>query len=115
MNGVETPGSAEASYYTWVDQFDALGLGENVPINTGNAAEGLLVLHDGEWVVLRVPYPLGFYTKWLDGRIDDPDAGWKGRGLWATISTRAPFHMEGGVERTSYVAQFQLRPHPLAR
>jgi glutamate synthase (NADPH) large chain len=43
-----------------------------------------------------VPYPLGFYTKWLDGRIDDPDAGWKGRGLWATISTRAPFHMEGG-------------------
>jgi hypothetical protein len=115
MSGVETPGSAEASYYTWVDQFNVLGLGENVPINTGNGAEGLLVLHDGEWVVLRVPYPLGFYTKWLDGRIDDPDAGWKGRGLWATISTRSPFHMEGGTERTSYVAQFQLRPDPLAR
>jgi len=115
MSGVDTPGSAGASYYTWVDQFGVLGLGENVPINTGNAAEGLLVLNDGEWVVMRVPYPLGFYTKWLDGRIDDPDAGWKGRGLWATISTRAPFHMEGGTERTSYVAQFQLRPDPLAR
>ena len=66
------------------------------PINTGNASEGLLVLKDGKWVVLRVPYPLGFYTKWIDGRIDDPNGGWKGRGLWATVSTRAPFHMEDG-------------------
>ena len=89
--------------------------GENVPINTGNAAEGLLALKDGEWVVLRVPYPTGFYTKWMDGRIDDPDAGWKGRGIWATISTRAPFHMEGGKGTTSKVLKFQLRPDPLAR
>ncbi|HLV02819.1 MAG TPA: carboxypeptidase regulatory-like domain-containing protein [Acidobacteriota bacterium] len=115
MQGVSDPGSAEASYYTWVDQFNTLGLGENVPINTGNGSEGLLVLHDGEWVVLRVPYPLGFYTKWMDGRIDDPEAGWKGRGLWATVSTRAPFHMEGGKGTTSKVAHFQLRPDPLAR
>ncbi|HUF31265.1 MAG TPA: carboxypeptidase-like regulatory domain-containing protein [Gemmatimonadaceae bacterium] len=115
LGGVSTPGSAEASYYTWVDQFNTLGLGENVPINTGNASEGLLVLNDGQWVVLRVPYPLGFYTKWLDGRIDDPNAGWKGRGLWTTISTRAPFHMEGGKGTTSKVMKFQLRPDPLAR
>ncbi len=115
IQGVSDPGSAEASYYTWVDQFDVLGLGRNVPINTGNASEGLLVLNNGEWVVLRVPYPLGFYTKWLDGRIDDADAGWKGRGLWATVSTRAPFHMEGGMGTTSKVVKFQLRPDPLAR
>ena len=113
--GVAGSGSAEASYYTWVDQFDVLGLGENVPINTGNASEGLLVFDDGEWIVLRVPYPLGFYTKWMDGRIDDPDGGWKGRGLWATVSTRAPFHMEGGAGTTSKVVKFQLRPDPLAR
>jgi hypothetical protein len=115
MKGVETPGSAEASYYTWVDQFNTLGLGENVPINTGNASEGLLALKDGEWVVLRVPYPTGFYTKWMDGRIDDPNAGWKGRGVWATVSTRAPFHMETGPGTTSKVVQFQLRPDPLAK
>jgi hypothetical protein len=115
MRNVTTPGSAEGSYYTWVDQFDTFGLGPNTPINTGNLSEGLLVLHDGEWVILRVPYPLGFYTKWLDGRIDDPDAGWKGRGLWATVSTRAPFHMEGGRGQTSKVLHFQLRPDPLAR
>ena len=108
-------GSAESSYYTWVDQFNTLGLGDNVPINTGNGSEGLLALKDGEWVVLRVPYPLGFYTKWMDGRIDDPDAGWKGRGIFATISTRAPFHMETGEGTRSKVVHFQMRPDPLAR
>jgi len=114
MKGVTTPGSAEASYYTWVDQFGTLGLGPNVPIDTGNESEGLLVLKDGAWIVLRVPYPLGFYTKWMDGRIDDPSAGWKGRGLWTTVSTRAPFHMETGKGTTSKVVRFQLRPDPLA-
>ncbi len=115
IQGVSDPGSAEGSYYTWVDQFDTFGLGGNIPINTGNASEGLLVLKDGEWVVLRVPYPLGFYTKWMDGRIDDPNAGWKGRGLWTTVSTRGPFHMEGGKGTTSKVMHFQLRPDPLAK
>ena len=115
FKGVELSGSAESSYYTWVDQFNTFGLGENIPINTGNESEGLLALKDGEWVVLRVPYPTGFYTKWMDGRIDDPNAGWKGRGLWATISTRAPFHMEGGKGTSSKVFKFQLRPDPLAK
>ena len=115
FKGVTDSGSVEASYYTWVDQFDTLGLGRNVPINTGNAAEGLLVLKDGKWVVLRVPYPTGYYTKWLDGRIDDPNAGWKGKGLWSTVSTRAPFHMETGQGTTSKVVRFQLRPDPLAK
>lgn len=115
LKGVKSSGSAEASYYTWVDQFDTFGLGNNIPINTGNASEGLLALKDGKWIVLRVPYPLGFYTKWMDGRIDDPNGGWKGRGLWATVSTRAPFHMEGGKGTTSKVLKFQLRPNPLAQ
>jgi hypothetical protein len=111
---VAESGSAEASYYTWVDQFDTFGLGRNVPIATGNLNEGLLALVNGQFVVLRVPYPLGYYTKWLDGRIDDPKAGWKGRGLWSTVSTRAPFHMEGGKGTRPKVVRFQLRPNPLA-
>jgi hypothetical protein len=115
LKGLEDSGSAEASYYTWVDQFDTLGLGRNVPINTGNSSEGLLALKDGEWVIMRVPYPLGFYTKWMDGRIDDPNAGWKGKGLWSTVSTRGPFHMETGKGTTSKVVHFQLRPDPLAK
>jgi hypothetical protein len=115
MKGLTTSGSAEASYYTWVDQFDTFGLGKNTPINTGNESEGLLALRSGTWVVLRVPYPLGFYTKWMDGRIDDANAGWKGRGLWSTVSTRAPFHMEGGKGTPSKVVKFQLRPDALAK
>ncbi len=115
LKGVTDSGSAEGSYYTWVDQFDTFGLGRNIPINTGNASEGLLVLKDGKWVVLRVPYPTGYYTKWLDGRIDDPKGGWKGKGLWSTVSTRAPFHMEGGKGTTSKVVKFQLRPDPLGK
>ena len=114
-SNVKDSGSAESSYYTWVDQFDTLGLGKNVPIATGNANEALLALVDGKFVELRVPYPMGFYTKWMDGRIDDPSAGWKGKGLWATYSTRAPFHVEGGKGTTSKVLHFQLRPDPLAR
>jgi hypothetical protein len=115
LANVKESGSAEASYYTWVDQQDVLGLGKNTPINTGNASEGLLALQNGQWVILRVPYPTGFYTKWMDGRVDDASAGWKGRGLWATVSTRAPFHMETGKGTTSKVLHFQLRPSPLAR
>jgi hypothetical protein len=115
MKGVTDRGSAEGSYYTWVDQFDTLGLGANTPINTGNLSEGLLALKDGKFVVMRVPYPLGFYSKWMDGRIDDPKAGWKGRGVWATVSTRAPFHQETGKGTPSKVMHFQIRPDPLAR
>jgi hypothetical protein len=116
FKGVTESGSAEGSYYTWVDWFDTLGIGStNTPINTGNGSEGLLVLKDGKWVVLRVPYPLGYYTKWMDGRIDDPKGGWKGRGLWSTVSTRTPFHMEGGKGTPPKIVRFQMRPNPLAR
>ncbi len=115
LKNVTDPGSAEASYYAWVDQFDTFGLGRNTPIATGNANESLLALVDGKFVNLRVPYPMGFYAKGLDGRIDDPSAGWKGRGLWSTYATRAPFHVEGGKGTTSKVVKFQLRPDPLAR
>ena len=115
LKGVGDSGSAEGSYYTWVDQFDTLGLGTDVPINTGNLSEGLLALKDGEWVIMRVPYPMGFFTKWMDGRIDDPNGGWKGRGLFSTFSSRTPFHMETGPGTTSKVFKFQIRPDPLAR
>jgi len=115
MKGIDGPGSAEGSYYTWVDQFDTLGLGANTPINTGNESEALLALKDGKFVTMRVPYPNGFYTKWMDGRIDDPAAGWKGRGLYATVSTRTPFHMETGKGTTSKVIHVQMRPDPLAK
>ena len=84
--------------HTWVDWFDTFGLGRNVPIATGNMNDSLLALADGKFVNLRVPYPIGFFTKWVEGRIDDANAGWKGRSLWTTYSTRTMFHLEGGKE-----------------
>ena len=81
----------------------------------------------GKVVELRVPYPMGFFAKGVDGRIDDPKAGWKGRGLWVTSGNRTPVHIEGidaphpgapgTTEKTQsspLVVQFQLRPNPLA-
>jgi hypothetical protein len=115
MAGVKETGSAEASYYTWVDQFDTFGLGANVPWATGNANESLMALVDGSWLNFVVPYPHGFYAKWMDGRIDDPNAGWKGKGVWATYGTRTPFHLETGKGTRPKVVKFQLRPDPLAQ
>jgi len=115
FKNVKDSGSAEGSYFAWVDQFDTLGLGRNTPIATGNESDGYLALKDGKWVVLRVPYPMGTYSKWLDGRIDDAQAGWKGRGLWTTTSTRTPFHMETGKGTPPIVMHFQMRPDPLAK
>ena len=114
FKGVTDSGSAEASYYDWVDQFDTFGLGKNVPIATGNGEDALMALTNGKWVALRVPYPIGFFAKGLDGRIDDPKTGWKGKGLWSTYATRAMFHTETGKGTRSKVLHFQLRPEPLA-
>jgi hypothetical protein len=106
--------SVESSYYTWVDQHDTLGLGANVPIATGNLFDGAHAWVNGQFVTLRIPYPLGFYAKGMEGRIDDPKAGWKGRGLWMTEGDRAPWHKEGGKGAKPIVVHFQVRPNPLA-
>jgi hypothetical protein len=106
--------SVESSYYTWVDQHNTLGLGANVPIATGNLFDGVHALVGGEFVTLRIPYPLGFYAKGLEGRIDDAAGGWKGRGLWVTSGDRTPWHKEGGKGMKPLVVHFQVRPSPLA-
>jgi hypothetical protein len=115
FKGLQDNGSSEGSYYAWVDQHNTLGLGANTPIATGNQSDAFLALQNEKWVTLRVPYPMGFYTKGLDGRIDDPNGGWKGRGLWSTVSTRAPFHMETGKGTPPIAMKFQVRPDPLAK
>jgi hypothetical protein len=106
--------SAEASYYTWVDQHNAVGLGNDVPISTANENDGFAALVDGKMVTLRVPYPLGFYAKGLDARIDDPQAGWKGRGLWSSEGDRTPWLKEGGKGMPPLAVHIQVRPDPLA-
>jgi hypothetical protein len=45
----------------------------------------------------RVPCPLGFYTRGMDGHIDEPSAGWKGRGLLAANNNPIVWQTEGGA------------------
>lgn len=115
FRGLTDPGSANHAYYIWVDRYNTLGLGNDVPIASTNGGESLLAVVGGKLVDIRVPYPLGFFTKLVDGRIDDPNTGWKGRGLWTMSGTRTVFHNEGGTQNRPRVYKVQIRPDPLAR
>ena len=115
LKDVSDPGSAEASYYTWIDRFDVFGLGRNVPIAMGNLNSSIFALVDGRFINITLPYPMGFFAKNVDARIDDPNAGWKGRALWSTYGTRTMFHLEGGTANRPKAVKIQLRPDPLAR
>jgi len=111
----DLPGtSAEASYYTWVDHHNAVGLGDNVPISTANLQDGFAALVNGKMVLLKVPYPMGYYAKGLDARIDDAKAGWKGRGLWSASGDRTPWLNERGKGAYPMAVHIQVRPDPLA-
>jgi len=113
--GAVDSASADSAYYNFVDRFDMLGVGKNIPMATGNESEGLLALVDGKFLTFRVAYPMGYYGKGMDGRIDDAKAGWKGKAIYSTFATRAPFHAEGGKGNTSKLVKFQVRPDPLAK
>jgi len=52
---------------------------------------------------------MGYHIKGMDGCIDNPNAGWKGRALWSPISTRTPFHMEGGKGTKPKIVKFHVR------
>lgn len=101
--------SVESSYYTWVDQHNSFGLGEDVPIVTGNLFDGFHAFVDGEFITIRVPYPIGFYAKGLEGRIDNPGGGWNGRGIWSASGDRTPWLKEGGQGTRPLVVQMQVR------
>ena len=85
-----------------------------MPIATGNLFDGFHALTYGRYVTLRVPYPMGFDAKGLDGPIDDPGGGRKGRELWSTNGNRVPWQMDGGKGTKPLVVHIQRRPDPLA-
>jgi hypothetical protein len=112
FKGAEGKG-ADFHYYTWVDQFDTLGLGTDTVILNGTNSDSLIAFRPDteEFTVIRIPYPMISFTRGVDGRIDDAEAGWKGRGLWFTNGLDPVFMSE--IPRT-YVGKVQLRPDPLA-
>jgi hypothetical protein len=117
FQGVTAPNNADMLYLTQVDQYNTLGLGSDVPVTGSVNTDSLLALvpKNGQFVELRVPYPLGFFSRSGQGRIDDAKAGWKGRGFWSSYSAYAPWHVEGGKGTNPKVVKFQMRPTPLAK
>jgi hypothetical protein len=96
--------------------------------------------HGVAWVTLASGHMASFDRRTCKGPLNGPgavegnlcpegwtfysQAGWKGRGLWATSGNRTPMHIEdidapspGAPDKTlssPLVVHFQLRPDPLA-
>jgi hypothetical protein len=115
LKGTDIP--ADFHYYNWVDQHNIIGLGADTPFATGSNSDSLIALNPQtkQWTYFRVPYPLGFYARGMDGRIDDANAGWKGRALYSNYGTHFVWHIEGGKGTKGKIVKFQVRPDPLAR
>jgi len=115
FKGTDIP--SDFHYYNWVDQHNVIGLGANTPFATGSNSDSLLALNPQtkEWTTFRIPYPLGFYSRGMDARIDDPNGGWKGRALYSNYGTHFVWHIEGGKGTKGKIVKFQVRPDPLAR
>ena len=113
---------ANESYLAHMDHHDVLGLGEDSAMYGSVNTDAIEVFssNTGQFVTLRVPYPLGFFPRSANGRIDDPNTGWKGKGLWASYSTYTTWHIEGGKGEGGpgvlpKAVKFQIRPDPLAK
>ena len=108
---------SDYNYYMYIDRYDSLGLGKNAVIVDGANSDSLIVFQQDakKWVRLNMPYPRGFFSRFLDARVDDPKAGWKGHGAWAGNQSRGSQVTEGGKEMPSQLAHFQIRPDPLAK
>ena len=110
-------GSADYHYYMWVDLHDTLGFGKDVPIVAGSNSDSLVAFDQKseKFNIMRVPYPMAFHTRGMDGRIDNAGGGWKGRGLYATYASEPVWHQEGGEDASGpQIVKFQVRPSPIA-
>jgi hypothetical protein len=119
FQGAADYASTDMLYMTEIDRDNTLGLGKDVVLSGDvNADSFFVVMPQGgrtTTLTLRVPYPLGFAARAGSGRIDDPNAGWKGRGFWSSYSMYTPWHQEGGKGTRPKVVKFQVRPTPLAK
>jgi hypothetical protein len=112
--------TTNVAYGAPVDFGNVFGLGTDTVFFPTMNGDAVLVLDrtTEKFQVLRVPYPMGFYPRDIQFRIDDARTGWKGRILYAGYTQMAMWHQEqrSGVFSTtaSKVASFQLRPDPLA-
>jgi hypothetical protein len=115
LKGTDVP--ADFHYFNWTDSHNIMQLGQDTPFLTGSDSDSLIALDPAtkKWTYFTIPYPLGFYARGMDGRIDDASAGWKGRALYSNYGTHFVWQIEGGKGTKGKIVKFQLRPNPLAR
>jgi hypothetical protein len=115
MKGTNVP--ADFHYFNWTDSHNIMQMGQDTPFLTGSNSDSLIGLNvaTNKWTYFTIPYPLGFYARGMDGRIDDVNAGWKGRALYSNYGTHFVWQIEGGKGTKGKLVKFQLRPNPLAR
>jgi hypothetical protein len=115
LKGTNVP--ADFHYFNWTDSQNIIGLGKDTPFLTGSDSDSVIGLDPAtkKWTYFTIPYPLGFYARGMDGRIDDVNAGWKGRALYSNYGTHFVWQIEGGKGTKGKLVKFQLRPNPLAR
>ncbi len=115
LKGTNVP--ADFHYFNWTDSHNIMQMGQDTPFLTGSNSDSLIALNPQtkKWTYFRIPYPLGFYARGLDARIDDGNAGWKGRALYSNYGTHFVWHIEGGKGTKGKLVKFQIRPNPLAR
>ena len=116
-SNADMPINSDESYLTQIDHHDVLGLGPETPVYGVVNTDSLEVFVPAteDFITLRVPYPMGFFSRSSVGRIDDPTTGWKGKGLWSSYSNYAAWHLEGGPGTLQKAVKFQIRPGPLAK
>ena len=109
--------NSDLNYLIFVDRHGILGLGNDIPMVGAVNSDAIVALvpKTGKFVTIRLPYPMGYYSRSMQGRVDDPKAGWKGRAFWTSYNPNTPWHMEGGKGTKDKVVKVQIRPDPLAR
>jgi hypothetical protein len=112
-----SPYHASEPYLNHLDSVDALGLGKDSPMYGSINTDSMEVFSSKtkQFVSLVVPYPMGFFPRSATVRVDDPNTGWKGKGLWSSFATYATWHQEGGKGTLPKAVKFQMRPSPLAK
>jgi len=112
-----SPYKSTESYLVYMDTFDTLALGKESPMYNSINTDSMEVFSSNtkQFVTLRVPYPLSYFVRSANGRVDNPNTGWKGKGLWSNYSTYASWHIEGGKGTLPKAVKFQMRPNPLAK
>lgn len=119
MPGPKYTGTGEAvdmNYGLLVDNQDTLGLGRGRIIAGTSGSDAIFSLDPatGKSITIRVPYPQGFYTREISGRIDDPSLGWKGRSVWASYNAIPVWQNEDAEDSAPGLVRVQMRPSPLA-